>query len=394
MSDWIDQFIFYDELGDEARSTLRSSLKKHGDVVVEAAFDEWIHLRKGLGETFGSLVKDRRQLVNFAMWRHGNARFLTSAELTEVQENLALFEEAMRGSVAFRAIVERIGEDQSDFVDTWRLHVSEPTEMPTTPSLAEIRRQRASRRMSELVWRSAAVFVIAASTIALYMGLGIDSSTVVVKGEPGLVRSVALDDGTTVRLVNGAELQYQRPEQGESFNRKVSLLGRALFRVTPGQDQFVVETPAAITTVWGTTFGLDSDETFTEVVLAEGRVSVVSRRDSQHPVVLEPGEMTRVVGVRPPTAPVRVNITDALSYTRLFVFRNEKTLMIADKLSEQYGIPITVHPELAQETVTGTFERDWSLSYIIQAVARALDCRATGSEAEGFELIPLESGQP
>jgi ferric-dicitrate binding protein FerR (iron transport regulator) len=164
--------------------------------------------------------------------------------------------------------------------------------------------------------------------------------------------------------------------------------------VTPGQAQFVVETPAAVTTVWGTTFGLDSDESFTEVVLAEGRVSVVSRRDSRHPVVLSPGEMTRVVGAREPTPPVRVNITDALSYTKLFVFRNEKTFMIADKLTEHFGVPISVHPDLAQEAVTGEFERDWSLEYILQTVARSLDGRLSGSENQGYQLTPLESSEP
>ena len=100
--------------------------------------------------------------------------------------------------------------------------------------------------------------------------------------------------------------------------------------------------------------------------------------------------MTRVVGGRPPTNPTRVNITDALSYTKLFVFRNEETMIIADKLSEHFDVEISVHPELANETVTGTFERDWSVEYILQTVASTLGGRTAGSESEGFRLVPLE----
>jgi ferric-dicitrate binding protein FerR (iron transport regulator) len=390
MSDWIDQFIFYDELDEESRSVLRAALKQHGEASVETAFDEWRHLRTTLGRSFEVLVKDRRQLINFAMWRYGNASILTSDELDEVEENLSHFEEAMRSSIAFRAVVNRIGEEQSDFEATWRLHAGDGGVQRGSASLADVRRRRSSRRIADLIWRSAAVFAIAASSVALYLGLGFDPATVTVQSQENGVRSVALEDGSLVRLVDGAELQYLRPTSESPFDRRVQLTGRALFNVAPGDGRFVVETPAAVTTVWGTTFGLDSDESFTEVVVAEGRVSVVSRRDGQHPVLVEPGEMTRVVGLRRPSPPTRVNVTDALSYTGLFVFQKEETFMIADRLAEHFGVPVEVHPQLAEETLTGTFERDWSLNYILQAVARTLDARVEGSEANGFELVPLE----
>jgi transmembrane sensor len=387
MSDWIDQFIFYDELNEEARDGLNASLEHDGGDSVSQAFDEWKLLRERLRIELGTLIPDRERLIHFAMWRHGNASLLTSEELKVVQANLPYLEDALRRSAALRSIVERIGDEQLDFQETWQVYAGTGAGNSRASSLESIHRRRSSQRSADFFWRAAAVFLIAISTAALYKALDASSGTIIVRSSDDGVRQVALDDGTLVRLVNGGELTYSRPTADEPFDRKVSLTGRALFRVSPGDQQFVVQTPAAVTTVWGTTFGLDSDESFTEVVLAEGRVSVVSIRDSHNPVVLEPGEMTRVVGAREPTPPVRVNLTDALSYTRLFVFRNEKTLMIANKLTEHFGVPVSVSPGLSQESVTGTFERNWSLEYILRTVARTLDAEVRGSEEEGYNLV-------
>ena len=393
MSDWIDQFVFYDELSEEARSNLDSKLKRHGEAA--AAFEEWKQLRAILRRDLGVKIQDRRLLIHFGMWRYGNASLLTPSELAEVEESLPHFESALRGSDALRKIVEQIGDDQLDFEETWRLHAGDVgTGVEIEARRPSLRSHRARHRRIAIFWRVAAVFAIGAVSALLYLSLGFDTETVVVRSGDNGIRSVVLDDGTVVRLVADAELTYRRPTKDEAFDRRVNLTGQALFRVTPGAKVFVVETPTAMTTVWGTTFGLDSDDSFTEVVLAEGRVSVVSRRDTQHPVVLEPGEMTRVVGAREPTSPVRVNITDALSYTRLFVFRNEMTLTIANKLAEHFGVAVKIHPDLAQETVTGTFERDWSLGYILQTVARTLDGEVRGSDIEGYELVPLELRGP
>lgn len=386
MSDWIDRFILYDEVSPEEREMLDEALEGRADLA--AAYAEWRQLRKAIRSNIDESVKDRHLLIQFSLWRNGHIDALTPEELAEVERYRPYYERALESSEALKSILESIEDEQKDFEETWQLHtLGEKREIGTSSS-SEVRGWRPVRPSMAPYLRVAAVVALLVASALLYASLVDQQNTVVVRAAADGVESVNLDDGSSVRLINGAELSYQRATSTHPFSRKVSLKGRALFTVMPGRDVFVVETPAAITTVWGTTFGLDSDDSFTEVVLAEGRVSVVSRRDSQHPVVLEPGEMTRVVGAREPTDPVRVNVADALAWTRLFVFRNEKTERIADRLSEHFGVPIHIAGSLQHETVTGTFEQNWSLRYILEALSQTLDARVTGSMSEGFELIP------
>lgn len=389
MSDWIDQFLFYDDLDDDARAQFRAALSSR--VEVAQAFEEWKAFQAALRENVEPGFVDRKLLVHYAMWRNGNASLLSPEELGEVEVQAARLSQLLVQSPALRQIVENISVEQDDFEAIWRVHAGTTggASVSHISVLERLRERRGRHGLVMFAWRAAAAIAVISASTLLYVGIDVNNETIVVRSSDHGVRTVILDDGSVVRLVDDAELSYRIPTQEEPFNRRVSLKGKALFRVTPGSQQFVVETPAAVTTVWGTTFGLDSDESFTEVVLAEGRVSVVSRRDSQQPVVLAEGEMTRVVGGRRPTIPTPVNVTDALGWTRLFVFRNEMTIGIADRLGKHFGVQIDVHPDLAQETVTGTFEKSWSLGYVLQTVARALDAEVTGSAADGFEIKPL-----
>ncbi len=387
MSDWIDRFIHYDEVSPEEREELKDALEGRADVAT--AYAEWRHLRAAIRSNINQAVRDRHLLVQFSLWRNGHIDALDPEELVEVEKNRAHFEKSIGESEALANILDCIDDEQRDFIDTWRVHTQgESAEVQRPRTAVDTPGWRPVRPTLRPYLQAAAVLAAVVVTALLYTGLEQQQNTVVVKAGANDFESVSLDDGSAVRLVAGAEMTYRRPTADEPFDRRVSLKGRALFTVKPGSNIFVVETPAAITTVWGTTFGLDSDDSFTEVVLAEGRVSVVSRRDSQHPVVLEPGQMTRVVGAREPTDPVRVNVADALAWTRLFVFRNERTERIADRLSEHFGVPIRIDDSLEHETVTGTFEQDWSLEYILDAVSQTLDASVSGSTETGFEIRP------
>jgi len=395
MSDWIDRFILYDEVSPDERVELEEALEGRADI--NAAFAEWRHLRRAIRSDIDQTVKDRHLLVQFSLWRNGRIDALAPEELAEVERNRLHFERAIEKSEALRNILDCIEDEQIDFEGTWRLHTQgDAKEIVPAARSSKPLGWRPVRPAARPYLRAAAAVAVVAVSALLYVDLVQDENTVVVRAGDDGIESVSLEDGSTVRLVAGAELTYQKTTAKHPFNRKVSLNGRALFTVKPGNNVFVVETPAAITTVWGTTFGLDSDDSFTEVVLAEGRVSVVSRRDSQRPVVLEPGQMTRVVGAREPTNPVRVDVADALSWTRLFVFRNETTERIADRLTEHFGVPILIDEALQHETVTGTFEQNWSLEYILEAVSKTLDASVSGSSAGVFEVAPrktaVESG--
>ena len=388
MSDWIDSFIFYEEVSSDELNALSESFDAAD---IAQAFEEWKELRSEIRGTIEDAVKDRHLLIQFSLWRNGHVDALAPAELAEVELYKAHYEKALRTSPALNIILDGIQTEQDDFEEAWRLHVAPETPEISVENSSDTAGWRPMTSAGRPYLRAAAVVAILALGALFYRDFVEDRETVIVKAEGSNIESVQLEDGSTVRLIAGAELRYERTTSTHPFDRKVSLTGKALFTIRPGNDVFVVETPAAITTVWGTTFGLDSDDSFTEVVLAEGRVSVVSRRDSQRPVVLEPGQMTRVVGEREPTEPVRVNVADALAWTRLFVFRNEKTERIADRLTEHFGTPVRIDDALQHETVTGTFEQEWSLEYILEALSQTLDADVVGSTREGFDIRPSDA---
>jgi ferric-dicitrate binding protein FerR (iron transport regulator) len=235
-------------------------------------------------------------------------------------------------------------------------------------------------------WQAVAAVALAALVGILYVAGRLSDTSIRIATGPNEVKTVTLGDGSIVRLMPETELTFNAIDGDVDFDRRVTIVGQGLFTVAPSDEVFLVRTPTALTTVLGTTFGIDADQTFTEVVLAEGRLSVSSVRDAQNVVVLDNGEMSRVLGSDPPSRPVRVDITDALQWTRLFVFRSEPIDRVAERLAEHFGVPVSVDTALGTEGITGTFEHDWSLRYILLTICSSLDAELHETEEGGFEL--------
>ena len=120
--------------------------------------------------------------------------------------------------------------------------------------------------------------------------------------------------------MGGSSLTYADPAKASTFNRRVTLTGNAFFDIMPDQRSFTVETPTALTTVLGTSFGIQADDNAMEVVLATGSISVASKASPDGLVVLQPGQMSRVTRNGVPTTPAPVDLASALEWTGLFIF--------------------------------------------------------------------------
>jgi ferric-dicitrate binding protein FerR (iron transport regulator) len=201
---------------------------------------------------------------------------------------------------------------------------------------------------------------------------------------------VALNDGSTVRLVGPAA--FTHPTQpSETASRHVTLeRGQAFFDVQRQETRaFVVETPTATATVLGTQFGMTTVADTTEVVLASGSVRVgAATASSRDAVVLKPGEKSWVATGEGPASPSPVDLTAALEWTGLFVFRSVPMETIAQRLGQRYDVQISVAPTLADEPITGTFERKQPVQQVLNALAATLGADVQQGEEGQYRLVP------
>jgi ferric-dicitrate binding protein FerR (iron transport regulator) len=237
-------------------------------------------------------------------------------------------------------------------------------------------------------WRVAAAVAVMAFAVVLTLVLQRDRGMTKVTVAEGDVQLVELADGSTVRLLGGATLTYTEPARATAFNRRVTITGRAFFDIVRSQQGFTVETPTALTTVLGTTFGIQAEEDVMEVVLATGSISVASKEAREQVVVLQPGQMSRVVRNTVPSSPAPVDVAEALVWTGLFLFQATPLGEAAEDLSERYGVRVTVAPDLVSEGVYGTFAREESLAQILNTLAATLGAVVQGNETEGYSITP------
>lgn len=232
---------------------------------------------------------------------------------------------------------------------------------------------------------------------SLVLGLAVVSlifwpqeSSVTVSVDDDARQVVEVADGITARLVGGTTLTYSG-EEADGPQRVRMEEGRAFFEVAsrPEGSPFVVETPTATATVLGTQFGVSTRGDTTEVVLATGRVRVdASTETSDRGVVLDPGQQSLVAAGEGPLPPTPVDLTASLDWTGLFVFRSMPVADVMDRLSDRYGVQITVGETLADEAVTGTFERDQSVEQVLAALAATLGADVQKVREDEYRLSP------
>jgi ferric-dicitrate binding protein FerR (iron transport regulator) len=406
MDEIYEALLFYDELPPERQQWIREKLDTDDDLA--HAFAQWrqvcAHLRKRLEAD----LPECRILVLFALEEAGRDDLLTADEQQALNEARPRLEHALEAHPALEDVVARIQEEQADFETMWEEHgfdliasdaeasdraVAKPGSRDVRPAERTERAPRRSsareegRRWTRRVFIGAVVAAVVTLVFLVWPSQPTETTVQVAEGE---TTTIDFADGSRVRLVGAAQLSYA-PEA--AFDRRVTLeRGRGFFEVQPdpdGRAPFVVTTPTARTTVLGTQFGVEASDESTNVVLAEGRLEVgPADPDDTMAVVLTPGQKSRVDRGGSPSAPESVDVTQALAWTGLFVFRATPTATIADKLSSHYDVPVTVDAALGDEAVTGTFERSQSVEEVLGAIATTLGADVRGTSADGFRLAP------
>ncbi len=392
MEDQRDDIIFFEELSPERREAVRDAIRADGDLA--RTFAQWRQIRATLREQLHAHGPDRRLLVLYALDDAGQGDVLSPDEHAELGAARDSIEQALGRHPGLADAVQRIQDDQEAFESEWTAHAAaqenakRPTEHRPGDRAARPPRSQQSSATRRWAWRVGAIAAVAVAAIIGVLMLSDGASQTVIATGPGEVQQVSLADGSTVRLMADSRLTYSPVRNADAVDRQVTLnAGRAFFEVTASPQPFVVETPTARTTVLGTSFGVEARGGETRIVVADGRVEVASRRASDEPVALEPGQFSQVTRNAAPTPPEAVDIGNALEWTQLFLFRDTPVDRIADQLAQHYQTPVAVAPSLRDQAVTGTFEHEQPLPDVLNALAATLNARVV-SAGDGYRLQP------
>ena len=382
MSEAFDPALFDDALTPEARQAFRAALE--ADPSLAEAYARWRRVRAAVRRSLDAHVPDRHLLVYFALDASGRADLLTAAEREALEAARPALERAFGAHPALRDVVRRIRAEADDFEAVWEAHVA-ATPRTRADRPARRRRRSPARRWA---WRVVAATSLVLFAVVVTMLVQRERGMVTLRTDEGEVRLVEMADGSTARLMGGSELTYADPARGSASTRRARLTGRAYFDIVPDRRAFTIETPTALTTVLGTTFGVRADDAATEVVLVTGRVSLAPRAARERFVVLEPGQRSRVAAGALPSTPAPVDLAEALDWTGLFIFRAASLADAVSRLSAHYDVPVTLAPELAADSISGTFGQDQPLEEILRTLAATLAAEVRPTGDGGFVLAP------
>ena len=386
MKDHTDHIVFFRELPPEQAERLAAVVAS--DPEAARAFELWRDLRDDLARRLDEAAGDRELFALFVLSEYGRGAMLSEAERSRVDRVAPKLREAIARHPGLSGAADDIDSAAEEFSTTWDAWFGDDaaTETPRQDASPH-RRDRSPRsrpkRLTARVTIGAAVVAFAALLVFV---LQRDHGMITAETAEGEMRTVELGGGSTVRLVGESRLSYTPPGDVAPIGRQVVLEGRGFFDIVPDGHGLVIKTEQAQVTVLGTSFGVRAVDRTTEVVLADGRLSFAPLGDPARSIVLEPGQMSRVAADGVPTSPEAVSVHEQLAWTGLFVFSAAPLQSILGELQLHYNVEVTASPELAEEQVTGRFERGQELDGILQTLAAAVGAEVQQLPEGGFRL--------
>ncbi|MFQ5568137.1 MAG: FecR family protein, partial [Rhodothermales bacterium] len=194
-------------------------------------------------------------------------------------------------------------------------------------------------------------------------------------------------DGSLITLNSGTTLTYRRTFGWRT--RAIRLEGEAFFDVTASAKVFRVHTFNSAVTVLGTRFNVRAwaqDPTDkTTVVLEEGRVRFAANAAPQQGVVLQPGQMSRVVGdAATPTVPVEVPVDRLMAWrTGGMAFTDQSIGDILAEVERRFGVDVRTTPDSI---------RDERLSLFLNSVDDVETVLAAICSPRGYRFQATDTG--
>lgn len=357
MSPYLDQIIGSDHFTEAERSAIRDAVRR--DPKLKEAVASWAQLAGHVSNRWAEDVPSRNVLVLLALKETLPRSILNDDESKDLAEAGRRLEDIMSGHPAVATILDRIRDDAASFHASWDAVLGSRSDRAAQSSV------RKPMRLVRTALSVAAVIALFAIGIRQFTPNATSPVPQVVTAM-GEMKTVTLDDGTTVRMHPGSSLTWS-----DEFERTLTFEGAAFFDVTASPEPFIVHTSHSQTTVLGTSFGIRTlPDAKTEVTLVSGRVSVSSSGNADQVAVLEPGQQSIISSSRVTVENVELNT--ALNWSELIVFRDTQMKKVAKTLAERFAVTITVADDLQKTPLTGTFDQSRGIHAILDIIAAAL----------------------
>lgn len=377
MSFDLEHILSLDEWTDADRDAVRAAVGE--DPQLEVALRRWFALSTAVSQRWQECAPSRNGLVLLACRDRWIESDLSEGEAALMKEVAANLNDALEAHPAIQDILDRIRSEADAFELAWN-RAFESKRSDRGPVRSASARRGPLRLVRMALATAAVVATIIVGRSVLMPGADAPFATYMADAS---VESVTLDDGTMIRLAPGSQLDVLFDEVSQE--RRVLFAGSAFFDVAEGPRVFSVETPNAVTTVLGTTFGV-STKTGTDVTLVSGRVSLASLSTPENATILSPGDKGLLAEGAESVKVTSFSTLEGYDWTGLLVFRNTPMSEVAERLSEEFEVSITVSEELAESPLTGTFESDRGTKAILQIIASALGASMTENEDGSFHL--------
>lgn len=246
--------------------------------------------------------------------------------------------------------------------------------------VATARAPKASRRSFFGLRAAAAVLLLVALSITIYLGVNKENPPAEkwVQTQQQVL-SDSLPDGSVVTLNKKSAVAY--PETFRGNTRNVTLKGEAFFKVAPDPAKpFVIQVRDVLVTVVGTSFNIRSDSLQTVVVVETGVVQVTRAGQT---TTLRAGEQLRVyAGNR---SAVKEAVSDQLyAYyrTKTFVCDDTPLRTLVQVLNEAYDTHIVIgRQELNDLRLNATFNNE-SLEQVLTVIQLTFDVQVIKKDGE------------
>jgi transmembrane sensor len=222
--------------------------------------------------------------------------------------------------------------------------------------------------LSRAWWAAASVLMLLCSGFFLFRDAVLYRTY---SADSGVVKPVLLADGSCVTLNANSSIKVYR-DFFHRENRDVWIKGEAFFEVTRTADlkRFIVHTKNFDVVVHGTKFNVNDRRGKTQVVLEEGKVTLLAKH--REPLIMRPGEQVTLSKAQDHYQKeiVRKEGYEAWRNNKM-TFENTPLTEVAQIIQDYYGIQIAIADSLlASRQFTGTLPNN-DLNVILLALKTA-----------------------